>query len=129
MCGSRKAKSGLLVGRDRNGKQSFAAVVPSTMFGQNGRTRRRIVLLLDRSGSMEGEPIEQGRKAIEACLAALTIEDTFGLMVFDDSVEAMHPALVPATGEQRECARAFLKNANARGGTKLAAGVSRQRAG
>jgi len=118
-----ESKVQMLAGRDLNGKQSFAAVVPSTMFGQNGRTRRRIVILLDRSGSMEGEPIEQARKAIEACLAALTIEDTFALMVFDDSVEAMHPALVPATGEQRECARAFLKNAKARGGTKLAEGV------
>ena len=56
-------------------------------------------------------------------MAALTVEDTFGLMVFDDSVEAMRPALVPATAEQRECARAFLKNAQARGGTKLAEGV------
>jgi Ca-activated chloride channel family protein len=79
----------MLVGRDGNGKQSFAAVVPSTLFGQNGQAPRRIVMLLDRSGSMEGEPIAQARKAIEACLAALTIEDTFGLMVFDDSVRSL----------------------------------------
>ncbi len=35
----------------------------------------------------------------------------------------MHPALVPATREQRECARAFLKQVDARGGTELAEGV------
>jgi Ca-activated chloride channel family protein len=115
----------VLAGPDGNSKRSFTAIVPSTLFGQNGGSPRRIVMLLDRSGSMKGEPIAQARKAIEACLAALTPEDTFGLMVFDDSVEAMHPTLVPATREQREGARSFLKQADARGGTKLAEGIHR----
>ena len=84
-----------------------------------------MVMLLDRSGSMAGEPITQARKAIEACLAALAEEDRFGLLVFDDHVEAMHESLVPATREQRECARTFLKHADARGGTELAKGVSK----
>src|ERR1039458_10326903 len=79
----------------------------STLFGQNTGSPRRIVMLLDRSGSMQGEPITQARKAIEACLATLTEEDSFGLMVFDNSVEAMHSALVLATREQRERARTF----------------------
>src|ERR1039458_5741704 len=80
-------------------------------------------MLLDRSGSMQGEPITQARKAIEACLATLTEEDSFGLMVFDNSVEAMHSALVLATREQRERARTFLNHTDARGGTELAEGV------
>jgi Ca-activated chloride channel homolog len=113
----------VLAGPNGDSKRSFAAIVPSTLFGQNSGSPRRIVMLLDRSGSMEGEPIAQARKAIEACLAALTAEDTFGLMVFDDSVETMHPALVPATREQRECARSFLVHADAHGGTKLAGGI------
>lgn len=53
----------------------------------------------------------------------MRVSIAIGLMVFADSVEAMHPALVPATGGQRECARSFLKRADARGGTKLAEGV------
>jgi Ca-activated chloride channel family protein len=113
----------VLAGSNGNGKRSFAAVVPSTLFGQNAASPRRMVMLLDRSGSMAGEPIAQARNAIEACLAALAEEDWFGLLVFDDHVEAMHEALVPATREQRECARAFLKRADARGGTELAKGV------
>jgi len=118
-----ESKAHVLVGPNGNGSRSFAAVVPSILFGQNGRPSRRIVMLLDRSGSMQGEPMMQAKKAIEACLAALTAEDTFGLVVFDDSAEAMHPALVPATSEQRACARTFLKHADARGGTKLAEGL------
>jgi Ca-activated chloride channel family protein len=72
---------------------------------------------------MQGEPIAQARKAIEACLAALSDQDAFLLLAFDDRVEAMHAELVPATGEQRESARAFLQRVDARGGTELAAGV------
>jgi len=113
----------VLSGPAGDGKRSFAAVVPSTLFGRNPGTPRRTAILLDRSGSMDGEPIAQARKAIEACLAALSEDDSFGLLAFDDRVEAMHQALVPATREQRECARAFLKKVKARGGTGLAAGV------
>src|SRR5207248_1999113 len=84
---------------------------------------RRTVILLDRSGSMEGEPIAQARKAIEAGLAVLTEKDRFGLIAFDDEVDAMQPALAPATREQREHARDFLQQVNGRGGTKLAEGL------
>jgi len=118
-----ESKVRVLAGPSGNGARPFAAVVPSTLFGQKTGSPRRVVMLLDRSGSMQGEPIAQARKAIEACLAALSEEDRFGLMVFDNHVEAMHPALVAATREERECARTFLKSVNARGGTELAAGV------
>ena len=118
-----ESKAQVLAGPSGDGKRSFAALIPSTLFGRNTGSPRRIVMLLDRSGSMQGGPIVQARKAIEACLATLTEEDWFGLMVFDNKVEAMQPALVPATREQRECASAFLKKADACGGTELAEGV------
>lgn len=105
------------------GKRPFAIIVPSTLFGPAAEAPRRTVMLLDRSGSMAGEPIAQARKAIEACLAALSDQDSFVLVAFDDKVESMHRAPVPATREERERARAFLKKIDARGGTELAAGV------
>lgn len=113
----------VLAGPGGDGKLCFAVIVPSTLFGQRAETPRRTVILLDRSGSMQGEPIAQARKAIEACLGALAEEDSFDLMAFDDRVEAMDSALVPATREQRERARAFLRDVDARGGTELAEGV------
>jgi Ca-activated chloride channel family protein len=117
-------QSQVLAGPSGDGKRSFAIIVPSTIFGRQTVQPRRTVILLDRSGSMMGAPIEQARKAIEACLAALTEQDSFLLMAFDDQVEAMHPALVPATVEKRKHACAFLKQVDARGGTELSAGVS-----
>src|ERR1022692_1081673 len=49
------------------GKGRFAAIIPSTSFGSNSESPRRLVILLDRSGSMQGTPLSQASKAIEAC--------------------------------------------------------------
>ena len=88
--------------------RSFAAILPSTLFGSRPKTARRTVIVLDRSGSMQGAPIDQARKAIDACLAALGPDDSFGLVAFSNSVESLHPALQPASSENRQKARAFL---------------------
>ena len=74
----------VLAGRDKDGKGRFAAIVPSSSFGAATEAPRRVVILLDRSGSMQGEPIAQARKAIEACLGVLSETDSFGLVAFDN---------------------------------------------
>ena len=112
-----------LAGPSGDGKRSFAAVVPSTAFGRAETAARRVAILLDRSGSMQGEPIAQARKAVEACLAALGAEDQFGLLAFSDRVDSLHPELAPASREEREQARAFLNGVRPGGGTELARGI------
>src|ERR1022692_4724737 len=59
-------------------------------------------IVLDRSGSMQGAPLAQAKKAIEACLAALSGEDWFGMVAFDDRVETMDSSLQPGSREHRE---------------------------
>ncbi len=112
----------VLAGRGQDGVGRFAAIIPSNSFGANPETPRRVVILLDRSGSMAGEPIAQARKAIEACLGVLSESDAFGLVAFDNVAEEFQPALLPATRDVREKARAFLGQVEARGGTELVTG-------
>ena len=112
----------MFAGATGEGKRAFAAIVPSTLFGVNTEAPRRTVIVLDRSGSMQGAPIAQARKAIEACLAALSESDWFGLVAFDDQVESMSAGLLSGTRENRQKARAFLGQVDARGGTELARG-------
>lgn len=113
----------LLAGADREGKGRFAAVIPSTQFGKAPSAARRLVILLDRSGSMRGIPLAQAKKAIEACVAALDCNDQFGLVAFDDKSEAFREGLAESTMENRQAAGEFLRGVDARGGTQLAAGV------
>jgi Ca-activated chloride channel family protein len=118
----KEAAAQVFAGPAGEGKRAFAAIVPSTLFGVTTEAARRTVIVLDRSGSMQGAPIAQARKAIEACLAALSESDWFGLVAFDDQVESMSAGLLPGTRENREKARAFLSQVDARGGTELARG-------
>ena len=113
------AGGGVETGTDREGKGRFAAVVPSTRFGMAPEGARSVVIVLDRSGSMDGAPIEQARKAIAACLGALGAGDRFGLIAFDDQVEAFQPGLAKADMGERRRAHAFLDGIDARGGTEL----------
>jgi len=113
----------LVSGLDNTGKGRFAAIVPSTSFGERSGGPRQVVFVLDRSGSMGGAPIQQARKAVEACLGALAKDDRFGLVAFDDRVETFRGKLAEGTLESREQARQFLQRVDARGGTELAAGV------
>jgi Ca-activated chloride channel family protein len=112
----------VLGGPTSDGKRSFAAMIPSTVFGAQENTPRQVVLVLDRSGSMQGVALAQARKAAEACLATLSESDSFGLVAFDDRVESMETSLVSGSGENREKARGFLAGIDARGGTELGQG-------
>ena len=104
------------------GKGHFAAIIPSTVFGANPNTPRRVVILLDRSGSMSGTPIEQAVKSIKACLATLSEQDLFGLIAFNNHVETFQKELLPGSRENREKAARVLKHVEASGGTELAEG-------
>ena len=113
----------VLAGRDKKGTGRFAAIVPSASFGSSPETPRRVVILLDRSGSMQGAPLAQARNAIKACLAALSDTDSFGLVVFDNVAAAFETAQVPGTREWRDKAHEFLNQVEARGGTNLTGGL------
>ena len=68
----------VLAGPTGDGRRHFAAVVPSTLFGTKAAGPRRVAIVVDRSGSMQGAPMAQAKKSIEACLAALSRRITLG---------------------------------------------------
>lgn len=119
--------TGVVAGKASDGRGYFGAVIPSAAFKPEGEGHavepRRVVFVLDRSGSMEGAAIDQARRAVEACLGALDAGDSFGLVAFDDTVAVFKKGLVRAWMENRESARKFLAGVKARGGTELALGI------
>ena len=121
---TRRPIQGVFGGESEHGK-SAAVVIPSTFFGKPQETQpREVVFVLDRSGSMKGRPLEQAKKAIQACLAACSPADRFGLVLFESSVEQLAGNLLPISVETREQAEDFLQRAEAGGGTELAAGLA-----
>jgi Ca-activated chloride channel family protein len=101
------------------GNKRFAMLVPSTRFGQVSNQPRKVAMVIDRSGSMGGQPMIQAKRAVEACLGALAQDDEFALVAFDNQAESFRNTLTPATSESRNAACKFLKGIDARGGTFL----------
>lgn len=110
-------------GVDENGAGRFAVALPSTAFGEPAAVPRNSVFLVDRSGSMSGIPIEQAKAAVSACLGALTREDRFSIVAFDNQTDCLSGSLPAATDDHRRQAEEFMKRVDARGGTELAYGV------
>lgn len=80
---------------------------------------REFIFVLDRSGSMSGEPIAQARNALRACLRILDERDSFRILLFDDVLEWYRDAALPITQANIDQADRFLNQVEGRGGTEI----------
>ena len=117
-------KAFLASGSADDGKKHFAAIIPAVEFGENQKAPRSVVIVLDRSGSMQGAPLQQAKAAINACLAVLEADDRLGLVAFSSQAEAWKPGLVPASKENRASLASYLARVSADGGTELQQALS-----
>ncbi len=92
------------------------------MKSAKSRVPLNIALVIDRSGSMNGEKMEQAKDAAIQALSVLNARDIVSVVIFDQEVEV----LVPATKmTDRESVVATIKTITARGSTALHAGTER----
>ena len=81
---------------------------------------KRVVLVLDRSGSMAGPKIEQARSALAYVLQNLRPSDEFNVMTFNESNDILSPSgLLRATPDNIRRGLAFVKGIEAEGGTNI----------
>ena len=109
----------IYAGTTPGGKTAVAACIPSGVFGEAVKQASRSVFVIDRSGSMDGAPMEQAKKALRACLGALSPDDAFNIVAFDNTTDIMHQEMVRGDGDGRAMANEFLDEIDARGGTEL----------
>lgn len=93
--------------------------------GHPRRLPRDLVLLVDRSGSMQGVKMSAACRASRIALRALEAGDRFTVLAFDDVVEApsaeglAQAGLLPYSQGAFDRADAFLATVAARGGTEI----------
>jgi len=80
---------------------------------------RTLSMVIDESGSMEGNKIVQARDAARAMLDHLGPEDAFNIISFDDSVRSFRSSPVLATTANRDAARSWISGIYAAGSTDL----------
>ena len=106
--------------RDNHSEFTLVSWLPSINDSQEALIPpREFVFVLDRSGSMTGEPIRQARNALRACLRILEPKDTFRILLFDDRLEWYQPEAVQITQETINQADAYLSHIEGRGGTEI----------
>ena len=79
-----------------------------------------VVFVLDTSGSMHGEKIQQAKNALGFCVDNLNEDDRFEIVRFSTDVDPLFNKLVPATDANRKRATQFVHGLKATGATAIA---------
>lgn len=85
--------------------------------------RRELVLVIDASGSMQGEAIEQARSALLAALDRLQPGDRFNVIAFSNHARPLFDTPRYAAPSALAEARTFLRQLQADGGTRMDAAL------
>jgi Ca-activated chloride channel family protein len=86
--------------------------------------RRDLVAVIDVSGSMSGEKIQQARSALVQLLGSLREGDRFRLVAFSGGVRRYAPEWTAATTQGRRDAETWIRSLDAEGGTNIAGALS-----
>ena len=78
-----------------------------------------MVFVLDASGSMSGQKLEQARKALKFCVENLNEQDRFQILRFSTEVDPAFQNLRIATAENRAEAAQFVERIRSSGGTAI----------
>lgn len=88
-----------------------------------------VLFVLDTSGSMRGEKIEQARSALEYCLDHLNRGDHFNIITFGTAVQSFRDDLAAVAPATLSAAREFVENVVANGRTNIAGALEKALAG
>ncbi|MEZ2143888.1 marine proteobacterial sortase target protein [Bradyrhizobium sp. DN5] len=80
---------------------------------------REVVFVIDNSGSMGGTSIVQAKASLTNALSRLQPTDRFNVIRFDDTMDVLFPAAVPADAAHVGEATSFVSALQARGGTEM----------
>ena len=102
------------------GEDGYFMLTLSPSRASGAREPRDVTVIMDVSGSMSGEKIEQARQALHQLLGSLATEDRFRLVAFSNAVRAQSTDWNPARGAALDRARAWVDALVADGGTNIA---------
>jgi len=104
-----------------SGQDGFflARIAPPAKTSAQDVLAKDIAFVIDTSGSMAGEKMDQARKALKFCLSNLNKEDRFNVIPFSHEATTFRDTLVPATAENAEEARKFADELRGIGGTNI----------
>ena len=119
--GNQEINGTLLSFRPRTDQDGYFLLLASPRFGEVNHLpiSQDVIFVIDVSGSMQGEKIEQAKGALEFCVNALSTKDRFDIINFSSSINNFQGRLDYAGSERKENARYFIQKLSAAGGTNI----------
>ncbi len=81
--------------------------------------KREVILVIDRSGSMQGEKIEQARAAALHVVNGLEDGEWFNIIDYSDSIASFSEQAIVKNADSLEAARAYIRRISSAGGTNI----------
>ena len=109
----------------RTGDEGYfvLTVQPKDSYRTGDIVAREVVLVIDRSGSMDGVPLAQAKALATAVIDTLTERDTLNVLAFSSNVVAMSEAPVAGDDDGKRLGRDFVDGLASGGGTELEQGL------
>ena len=115
---------GTVLTHSEPGEDGFALLfLAPPAAGEAASVGRDLTLVVDVSGSMSGEKMDQAKAALRQALDALRPRDRFRLIAFSSAVRQFREGFTPAGAPELAEARRFVDALDANGGTNLAGAV------
>jgi Ca-activated chloride channel homolog len=108
---------------DRDG-YFVLAVQPKATYRTGDIASREVLIVIDRSGSMAGEPIALAKSVASGIIDSLGDNDAFDIVGFADGVDAMSTTLVRGDARGKAQAEQYLAAMQSGGGTEMDRGVA-----
>lgn len=103
----------------------MAALAPPIDEKETGEVPQSFTFVVDTSGSMNGDKIEQARKTLEFCIERLKKTDRFNVVRFSTGVELLFDSPTSATEKARRKGVSFARGLEAAGGTAISSALDR----
>ncbi|MFH1540141.1 MAG: VIT domain-containing protein [bacterium] len=92
---------------------------PKTEVMKKEIAAKDVIFVLDRTGSMSGEKMEQARESLKFCLRTLNEKDRFNVIAFNEAPDPLFSGLVSADKKNLDGAIDFANGLDAVGGTNI----------
>jgi len=100
-------------------------ISPKSEASGQERVPRDVAFVIDTSGSMKGEKVEQVKKALKFCLDRLDARDRFAIVQFSTMAQTFDKGWTEAKGDNLRKARAWIDQLEAGGGTNIGEALQR----
>lgn len=110
---------GLFAQKTAKGDYVMASVTPPANLDGLPRPPREMVFVIDNSGSMGGDSMDEAKASLIHALGTLRPQDHFNVIRFDDTMTRLFEHSVAATPDQVALATRFAESLEARGGTEM----------